>query len=324
MKMKRRTLIQAALAMTLTTTLGTAAAQSTASWPTKPVTLIVPYSPGGGTDIIARLVGAKLSELWGQSVVVENKAGANGVIGSVDVQRAAPDGYKIMLVVGSHVINPVLTKSVPFDPVADFTPITRLATSPLVLVVQNNDKYPDLASFIEQGRKSDVSIGYSEGQTQLTGELIRQAAGVKTVPVPYKGGSPLMVDIIGGHVESGVTSVLTALPHVHSGKLKVIGVADKAPNAAFPGVATFHDAGYPAVESLSWYGLFGPKGMSQEIVERIRTDLKRVTEDPTVAKQLKDQGATILIDSSDDFRKFLADEKTKWAEVAKKGGIEAQ
>jgi tripartite-type tricarboxylate transporter receptor subunit TctC len=118
--------------------------------------------------------------------------------------------------------------------------------------------------------------------------------------------------------------VLTALPHVHSGKLKVIGVADKAPNAAFPGVATFHDAGYPAVESLSWYGLFGPKGMPQEIVERIRADLKRVTEDPAVAKQLKDQGATILIDSSDDFRTFLASEKTKWAEVAHKGGIEAQ
>lgn len=324
MNTKRRTLIQAALAMTFTAAMGGAAAQTTGDWPNKPVTLMVPYSPGGGTDIIARLVGNKLSELWGQSVVVENKAGANGVIGSADIQRAAPDGYKIMLVVGSHIINPILTKSVPFDPVADFTPITRLATSPLVLVVPNSDKYPDLAGFIEQGRKADVSIGYSEGQTQLTGELIRQAAGVNTVPVPYKGGSPLMVDIIGGHVEAGVTSVLTVLPHVQSGKLKVIGVADKAPNAAFPGVATFREAGYPAVESLSWYGLFGPKGMPQDIVERIRADLKRVTEDPAVAKQLQDQGATILIDTSEDFRKFLADEKTKWAEVARKGGIQAQ
>lgn len=269
-------------------------------------------------------MGSKLSELWGQSVVVENKAGANGIIGSTDVLRASPDGYKIMLVVGSHVLNPILTKSVPFDPIEDFTPITRLATSPLVLVVPNSDKYPDLKRYIEQGKKSEISIGYSEGQTQLTGELIRQATGIKTTPIPYKGGSPLMVDIVGGHVDSGVTSVLTALPHVSSGKLKVIGVADSVRNAAFPDATTFKEAGYESVESLSWYGLFGPKGMPEEIIERIRADLKKVTSDPSVAKQLKDQGAVVVLDSSADFRSFLEGEKVKWAKVAREGGIEAQ
>lgn len=294
------------------------------TWPDKPVTLMVPYSPGGGTDIIARLVGSKLSELWGQSVVVENKAGANGVIGASDILRAPPDGYKIMLVVGSHVLNPILTKSVPFDPIADFTPITRLATSPLVLVVPNTGKYTDLNSFLQQGKKEEVSIGYSEGQTQLTAELIRQASGIKTTPIPYKGGSPLMVDIVGGHVASGVTSVLTALPHVSSGKLKVIGVADADRNAAFPEATTFKEAGFDTVQSLSWYGLFGPKDLPVEIIERIRADLKKVTEDPSVAKQLKDQGAVVVLDSSEDFRKFLEEEKVKWAKVAREGGIEAQ
>lgn len=323
MKFTRRTLVKAAMAAFATGLFMQAPVQAE-TWPSKPVTLMVPYSPGGGTDIIARLVGSKLSELWGQSVVVENKAGANGIIGSTDVLRASPDGYKIMLVVGSHVLNPILTKSVPFDPIEDFTPITRLATSPLVLVVPNSDKYPDLKSYIEQGKKSEISIGYSEGQTQLTGELIRQATGIKTTPIPYKGGSPLMVDIVGGHVDSGVTSVLTALPHVSSGKLKVIGVADSVRNAAFPDATTFKEAGYESVESLSWYGLFGPKGMPEEIIERIRADLKKVTSDPSVAKQLKDQGAVVVLDSSADFRSFLEGEKVKWAKVAREGGIEAQ
>lgn len=323
MKFTRRTLVKAAMAAFATGLFMQAPVQAE-TWPSKPVTLMVPYSPGGGTDIIARLVGSKLSELWGQSVVVENKAGANGIIGSTDVLRASPDGYKIMLVVGSHVLNPILTKSVPFDPIEDFTPITRLATSPLVLVVPNSDKYPDLKRYIEQGKKSEISIGYSEGQTQLTGELIRQATGIKTTPIPYKGGSPLMVDIVGGHVDSGVTSVLTALPHVSSGKLKVIGVADSVRNAAFPDATTFKEAGYESVESLSWYGLFGPKGMPEEIIERIRADLKKVTSDPSVAKQLKDQGAVVVLDSSADFRSFLEGEKVKWAKVAREGGIEAQ
>lgn len=191
-------------------------------------------------------------------------------------------------------------------------------------MVPNTDKYPDLKGFIEQGKKEEVSIGYSEGQTQLTAELIRQATGINTTPIPYKGGSPLMVDIVGGHVASGVTSVLTALPHVSSGKLKVIGVADSVKNAAFPDAPTFEEAGFESVRSLSWYGLFGPKNLPEDVIERMRADLKKVTDDPAVAKQLKDQGAVVVLNTSAEFRKFLDDEKVKWAKVAKEGGIEAQ
>ena len=299
-------------------------AEDAKGWPSKPVTLMVPYSPGGGTDIVARLVGNKLSEIWGQSVIVENKPGANGVIGSSDIARSEPDGYKIMLVVGSHVINPVLTKSVPYNTDTDFTAITRLAVSPLVLVVSKEGKYPDLKSFIEFGKKNDVSIGYSEGQTQLTGELIRQKAGVKVIPVPYKGGSPLMVDIIGGHVESGVTSVLTALPHVRSGKLKVIGIAGDKPVDAFPEAVTFSQAGFPGVQSLSWYGLFGPKGMPDSVVKKINESLLKATQDPVIAKQLADQGATVMLDTPAEFDTFLKAEKNKWTEVAESGNIQAK
>lgn len=294
------------------------------TWPTKPVTLMVPYAPGGGTDIIARLVGSKLSEVWGQTVIVENKAGANGAIGSADIAKSSPDGYKIMLVVGSHIINPILTKSVPYDTDKDFTPITLIAASPSVLVVQRDGKFPNLEAFIAAGKKSDVSVGYSEGQTQLTGELIKQKAGIHLVAVPYKGGSPLMVDIIGGHVEAGVTSVLTALPHVKSGKLMVIGIADEKKLPVFPEAITFKQAGYPEVQSLSWYGLFGPKGMPVEIVNKIKEGLVKATQDPAIARQLDEQGATVILNSQAEFKAFLEGEKIKWAEVARKGNIQAQ
>jgi tripartite-type tricarboxylate transporter receptor subunit TctC len=294
------------------------------TWPTKAVTLMVPYAPGGGTDIIARLVGSKLSEVWGQTVIVENKSGANGAIGSAEIARSAPDGYKIMLVVGSHIINPILTKSVPYDTDKDFTPITLIAASPSVLVVQKEGKFPNLEAFIATGKKNDVSVGYSEGQTQLTGELIKQKTGIKLVAVPYKGGSPLMVDIIGGHVEAGVTSVLTALPHVKSGKLMVIGIADDKKLPVFPDAVTFKQAGYPEVQSLSWYGLFGPKDMPAEIVKKIQEGLVKATQDPAIAKQLQDQGATVILNSQAEFKTFLDSEKLKWAEVARKGNIQAQ
>jgi len=323
-RLRRLTLKLSAAALSLLVVSPGAIAAEAAPWPTKAVTLIVPYASGGGTDIVARLVGSKLSEIWGQPVIVENKAGANGVIGSAEVARSAPDGYKIMLVVGSHVINPVLTKSVPYDTVNDFTPITLLAASPMVLVVQKDGKYPDLETFIKMGRQSDISVGYSEGATQLTGELIKQKAGIKVVPVPYKGGSPLMVDIIGGHVDAGVTSVLTALPHVKSGKLMVIGTTAEKKLDVFPNAVTFKQAGYPAVESLSWYGLFGPKDMPADVVQKIRESLVKATQDPAIAKQLEEQGATVILNTQAEFRKFLEAELVKWTEVAKAGNIQAQ
>ena len=321
---RRLALKLAGVAASLLLTGTGAIAAETAAWPTKPVTLMVPYAGGGGTDILARLVGSKLAEIWGQSVIVENKAGANGVIGSAEIARSAPDGYKVMLVVGSHVINSILTKSVPFDSLTDFTPITLLAASPMVLVVQKDGKFPDLETFIKKGKQAPISVGYSEGATQLTGELIRQKAGIQVVPVPYKGGAPLMIDIIGGHVDSGVTSVLTALPHVKSGKLMVIGTTADKKLEMYPNAVTFKQAGYPQVEALSWYGLFGPKGMPEDVVRKFHDSLIKATQDPTIAKQLEEQGATVSLNSQADFIKFLEGEKIKWAEVAKAGNIQQE
>jgi len=295
-----------------------------ARWPTRPVTLVVPYAAGGGTDIVSRAVAQRLTDLWGETVIVENRAGANGVIGSALVAKAAPDGHTLLMVVGSHAINPVLMKSLPYDTMRAFTPVTLLADSPMVMVVAANGPYKTLADFIAAARQAELGVGYSEAHTRLTAELIRQAAGIKTVGVAYKGGGPIMLDIIGGHLPAGVTSVLTALPHVRAGNLRVIGVAGKQRIPAFPDAPTFDESGLKEVESLSWYGLFGPAGMPADVVERINRDLRRVTSEPVLARQLADQGATVVLAPPDQFVTFLARETAKWARVAERGGIAAE
>ena len=319
----RRQLLAGLAALAATGTAGPVLAQA-AKYPAKPVTLVVPYSAGGGTDIVGRLMAQRLTELWGQSMVVENRTGANGVIGSSTVARAAPDGHTLMLVVGSHAINPVLMKSLPYDTDNAFTPITNIASSPCVLVVQANGPYKTLPELLAAARKEELGCGYSEGLTRLTGEMIRQAGNLKLTGVPYKGGAPIMVDIIGGHLPMGVTSVLTALPHVRSGALRVVGVAADRRMPLFPDAMTFKEAGLDGVESLSWYGLFGPAGLPAPIVAQLNQDLKKVTSDPVVQKQMHDQGADITLTPPAEFRTFLASETKKWAQVAQRGGIKAE
>lgn len=293
-------------------------------YPSKAVTLVVPYSAGGGTDIVGRLMAQRLSDLWGQSVVVDNRTGANGVIGSSFVARSQPDGHTLLLVVGSHAVNPVLMKSMPYDTDKAFTPITNIASSPSVLVVQANGPYKTLADLLGAARKEELGCGYSEGQTRLTAELIRQVGNLKLTGVPYKGGAPIMVDIIGGHLPMGVTSVLTALPHVRSGALRVVGVAADRRMPLFPEAMTFKEAGLNGVESLSWYGLFGPAGLPEPLVAQINQDLKKVTDDPAVQKQMHDQGADITLTPPAEFRRFLAGETKKWSLVAQRGNISAE
>ena len=217
------------------------------TWPTKPVTIVVPYSAEGGTDIVAQ----RLSELWEKPVVVDNRTGANGAIGSSYVAKSSPDGHTLLLVVGSHAINPVLMKSLPYDKAKAFTPVTRIAMSPMVMVASSKSPHKDLRDVLAAAHKEEVAIGYSEGQARLTGEMIRQAGGLKTIGIPNKGEAPTIVDIIGGHLPLGLTSVLTALPHIQSANLRVTGVAANERMAIFPAAMTFKEAGLQGVESLN-------------------------------------------------------------------------
>jgi tripartite-type tricarboxylate transporter receptor subunit TctC len=318
----RRAVLSALAASLAWPLAGPATAQP--AYPAKLVTLVIPYSPGGGTDIVGRMVAQRLSELWGQSVVVDNRPGANGVIGTQHVAKAAPDGSTLLLVVGSHAINPVLMKSIPYDTAKAFTPITVLARSPMVVVASTKGPYKDLQGVLAAARKDEVAYGYSEGQTRLTGEMLRQAGNLKLTGVPYKGGAPIMVDVIGGHLPLGVTSVLTALPHVNAGTLRVVATVADQRLALFPDAMTPKEAGLQGVESFSWYGLFGPAGMPPAIVEQIIRDLRKVTAEPAVAKQIQDQGASVVLSPPDEFRRFLDSELAKWAQVAQRGGIQPE
>lgn len=309
----------AALGATFTLPLARAA-----GYPAKSVTLVIPYSAGGGTDIVGRMVGQRLADLWGQSVVVDNRTGANGVIGSSLVAKAQPDGYTLLLVVGSHAINPVLMKSMPYDTATAFTPITVLANSPTVLVASAKGPYKDLRDVLAAARREELAYGYSEGQTRLSGELLRQVGELKLTGVPYKGGAPIMVDVIGGHLPLGVTSVLTALPHVTAGNLRVVSVMADQRLAIFPNAMTPKEAGLQGVESLSWYGLFGPAGLPPDIVAQLIRDLKKVTAEPAVLKQLQDQGAQVVLNPPEAFRGFLQAETAKWARVAERGNIKPE
>ena len=293
-------------------------------WPARPVTVVVPYAPGGGTDVVARSIGQGLSELWGEQVLVDNRSGANGVVGSAYVARGAADGYTLLMVVGSHAINPVLMKQLPYETSKAFTPITRIAVSPMVMVVAADAPWKNLAELLQAARKQELAAGYSEGQTRLTGELVNQAGNVKLLGVPYKGGAPIMTDVMGGHLPIGITSVLTALPHVKGGKLRVIGVAADERMPIFPDAQTFREAGLKGVESLNWYGLFGPAGMPAAVVEQINRDLKTVTSEPRLARLLVDQGAKVVLTPPDEFARFLAADTAKWRQVAERAGIQPE
>lgn len=320
----RRQLCAAGLALLAAPLATPLAALAQGKWPAKPVTLVVPYAAGGGTDIIARALGQRLSELWGQTVVVDNRTGANGVVGTATVAKAAPDGHTLLMVVGSHAINPVLMKQLPYDTARAFTPVTRVADSPMVLVVNARAPWKNLAELLDAARKDELAAGYSEGQTRLTGELIRQAGGLKLTGVPYKGGAPIMLDVIGGHLPLGITSVLTAQPHVQSGKLRVIGVAAPQRMAVFPDAQTLAEAGLAGVQSLNWYGLFGPAGLPPAVVAQINRDLRTVTAEAALARQLTDQGAQVVLAPPDEFARFLTAETAKWGQVAQRAGIQPE
>ena len=298
-------------------------AAASAQFPTKPVRVVVPYAPGGGTDIISRQLAQKLAEAWGQNVFVENRAGANGITGTEVVLKSAPDGHNLVVVVAAHVINASLQASMPFDPVADVTPITLIARSPWVIVVTPSVPAKDLREFVSyaKGNPGKLRFGSSEPSSRLAGEQFKQLAGIDLQHVPYKGGSQIMTDMLGGHIETGFTSTLTVLQHYKSGKLKVLAVAGKLRHPSMPDVPTAIESGYPEYETYAWYGMYGPKGMPREVVTRIQQEIARVLNLPDMNERLSQFGAEPIASSPEDFAAFTRAEHDKFAKLVKAAGI---
>lgn len=311
---------QATAPATPPTVAGGNAAQS---FPGKPIRLIVPYATGGGTDIIARLYAQKLRDSWGQAVVVENRPGGDGLIGTDMVVHSPADGYTLVLVVAGHVINPGL-KKMPFDVNKDLAPVTLVATSPWVIVTARNLPVTTVKGLVDMARAQPgkLSFGSSEPSSRLAGEQFKLQSKLDLTNVPYKGGAQIMTDIAGGHLEVGFTSVLTALQYYKSDRLHVLAVASKTRSPSMPDIPTVTESGLPGYETSAWYGMYAPANTPRDILLKIQQEIARISQQPDVKARLQQLGAEAAATSPDDFAAFTKNEVVRYARLIKDAGIQ--
>jgi tripartite-type tricarboxylate transporter receptor subunit TctC len=296
-------------------------------YPARPIRLIVPSTPGGSVDTLARTIGPKLSERWGQQVVVDNRSGAGGVIAAELTAKAPPDGYLLMLgTVAALGTNISLHKKLPYDPVRDFAPVTLVATQNLMLVVHPSlpaKSVMELARFAraQSGKLSFASAGNGTG-SHLSGELFKQLAGVDILHIPYKGVQPAMVDVISGQVAINFPSILTALPHVRSGRVRALAVTGAGRTRAAPELPTMQEAGIKDYESATWYGIVAPAGTPQDIVAKLSTEVAAILKQPDTHERLSREGADPVGSSPQEFGKFMQMEIEKWRKVIRTAGIQ--
>ena len=303
-----------------------AAHAQTQAYPSKSIKIIVPYAPGGGTDILARLLAQQLSIDWGHSAVVENRPGANGMIGAELVAKSPPDGHTLMLVVAAHVINPSIYAKVPYDAIADFAAVTLVASSPWVVVVNGTLPAANIKELIALARSQPgkLSFGSSEPSSRLAGELFKSMAGIDLLHVPYKGGAQIMNDMLGGHIAVGFTSVPTVSQHYKSGKLHVLAVAGKSRSRAMPDVPTATEAGLPGYEPAVWYGMYAPAGTPRDIVARIQQQIAKIVKQADVRERLDQLGADAIASTPEEFAAFSREELARYAKVVKDAGIKPE
>jgi len=293
------------------------------AYPAKPLRLIVPAAPGGGTDIIARAVTPLLAERFGQPVIIENRAGAGTNIGTEFVARSTPDGYTVLMASTPHAINPSLFAKQAFDPIRDFTPISLLATVQTVLVVHPSLPARNVKEFIAlaKARPGQLSAGTSAGTSQfLAVELLRTMAGIDFVNVPYKGAGAALTDTLGGHVQFQVNTLVAALPHISAGRLRALAVCGPKRSALLPQLPTVGET-LPGFESSGWYGLLGPAGLAPDVVAKLHGTFKDAFSDPALRERLAAQGVDIIASSPAELTAFLEREIPKWAGVVKASGL---
>ena len=305
-----------------------AAAVQAQDYPSKPIRYIVPFPPGGSSDLIARAIAPKLGERLGQPVVVENRPGAGGMIGVDIVAKAPPDGYTIGLAAaGALSSNISLYPSMPFDPEKDLAPVTMLAMIPLVLIA-----HPSQPATVKQlieaakARPGGIAIGYGgNGSTMhLAGELFGMMAGVKLQPVPYKGSGPVSTDVLGGQVPLGMVDVPSAINHVRAGKIRALAVTSKRRISAAPEVPTLEEAGVPGYEAIGWFGTVAPARTPAGIVNRLNREIAAALQVPEIHARVIDAGTEPFTDTPQEFAALIREETVKWAKVIKNAGIKLQ
>ena len=322
--LNRRDFLKLAAAGSLVVLAPSALAQ--AKWPDRPIRLVVPYTPGGGTDMLARQVAGKLTAATKWSIVVDNKPGGGGNIGMDAVAKAAPDGYTIGLGQTSNLaVNPTLYKSMPYDALKDFTPIAAVATQPVVLVVRADSPYKTLADLINaaKAKPAEVSMGSAGSGTigHLSGELLAREAKVKFLHVPYKGASPALTDVLVGSVQFAFLTVPSILPMVKANKMRALAVSSEKRLAALPNVPTVAESGYKGFVTESWYGLVGPAKLPAPIVATINAEVETVLKQKDFIAKLDAEGNQPLGGSPDKFAALIKADHTKWGTVVRDAGI---
>jgi tripartite-type tricarboxylate transporter receptor subunit TctC len=297
-------------------------------YPTKPVRVVVPFTAGSATDILARTVGQKLSELWGQQVVVDNRAGAGGTIGAGMVAKAPPDGYTLMVHSAAQAVNAFIYPNLPYDTLKDFAQVAPLAGQPNVLVVAPASGYKTVADLIADARKRPGGLNFGSAGigsgTHLNGEKFKLAAAIDVVHIPYKGTPEALTDTMAGRVAYFFSPISAALPHVRDGKLVALGVSSAKRASTLPNVPTVAESGLPGFEYNLWVGMFAPAGTPADVVDKINRDVNRVLREPEVRERMAALGAEAMAMSPAEFDKFMRSEMDDAARIVKAGGIKVQ
>lgn len=310
-------------ALLLSVMSGPAIAQA---WPTKAVTFVSPFPPGGSVDPIARLIAAKLTDALGQQFIVENRVGASGSIGTGYVAKATPDGYTFVFVFDTHAVNPSLLPKMTFDTLKDLAPVMLIGTAPMALATAPGKPYKTFADFVAAAKAKPDTVSYgsigSGSLGHLTMMLVQEAGNFKVVHIPYKGGGPMVTDVLGGQIDSGIGSVAVMSAHIKSGKMRPLAVTGETRSAAMPDVPTLAEQGYKGFSALAWWGIFAPAGTPQPIIDKLNAEIAKILRSPDTNKQLTEtMGMDIQASSPATLQKWTESELQRWAKVIKDNNI---